>query len=189
MENRDSRNVYAIALVGGILCVMTSIDLRRVVGLTFNPLMALTLLLFALPHIICGIVLIHSATRIQSGKRTWTQLEKRILISSWIAIGIWLGFFIFFIIMGAFLFLMSFNSFGFAGGFLTLLGIYYYKNLRKSGNISDPLLSQEKDIFESIPVKQQSPIAVSTKCSKCGFDFKGEVYKFCPKCGVQLSSE
>ena len=143
MENRDSINIYAVALVGGILCIMTFFDIGNFIGLGPNLIAYLGLSIFNLPYIICGVIMIQSAIRIKRGTKTWLEQKKRLLISSWVAIGAWLGFFIFSVVFGGIYF--PINRYGFVGGFLTLLGIYYYTHISKRDDALGIPLTQEKN--------------------------------------------
>jgi hypothetical protein len=143
MENKDGCNIYAVALVGGILCIMTFFDIENYLGIGPNPFAYLGFSIFILPHIICGVIMIQSAIKIKFGTRTWFDQKKRLLISSWVAIGAWAGFFIFSVVIGGYY--LAFNRYGFVGGFLLLVGIYYYEYLSKRDAVSSTTLAQEKD--------------------------------------------
>jgi len=150
MENNERNNIYAVAFVGGILCIFSFFDFDILSFFNFNLILGLILLLFILPHIICGIIMIYSAIRIKLGQKTWNEQKVKLLISSWLAIGVSLGASIFMLIFVGYF--MLFNRFGLIGGFLTLLGYYYHKHLTKSEKLSDPPLTPEKGNSDSIPL-------------------------------------
>jgi len=120
--------------------------------------------------------MIHSAIKMRSGKTTWIEQKKRLLIVSWIVVCVTLAFIILAqLTIGQIVIIFEY---GFVGGLLTLIAYYYDKYTTSREYMPGPALMKEQVIY-----------ANPKFCTNCGFDLKGGTYKFCPECGTQLTSE
>ncbi|MHA1240334.1 MAG: hypothetical protein ACTSQU_06025 [Promethearchaeota archaeon] len=179
MENRKRENIYVVAFIGGILCIFTLLTPTIYSMLVLNPAFGLGVVIFALPDVICGIIMVKSGFKMRSGKKTWIQERKKLKISSWFVVSFSLGFaFISLLVAGSFL--ISFE-YGFVGGLIIIFGKYFYKRV-------NPIF-QEGDKFQLSPMKEQQIYANPKFCTKCGFNIEERLFKFCPKCSNQLTSE
>ena len=187
MENRERNNIYAVPFIGGILCIVTLCNPAFFSLFSYGLIYGMFAFIFVLPDIICGSIMISSAIKMRSGKTTWIEEKKKLLISSWLAVSITLGFGIFsFLIIGFFVIIFEF---GFVGGSITILGIYYYEHITKRNLISGPTLIQERIFSEPSPMKEEVFFANPKFCTDCGFNLEGGPFKFCPNCGNQMISE
>jgi hypothetical protein len=127
MENREINNIYAVPFIGGILCIITLFDPVTFLSISYNPIVGVIFLIPGLLNLICGIIMIFSAIKMRNGKTTLIEERKKIMISSWLAVSVSLGFAIFqLLIMG---FFVIFFEYGLVGGSITIFGIYFYRHL------------------------------------------------------------
>ena len=187
MENRDINNIYAVPFIGGILCIIAFFTSELFLFIGYNIILGMIFFIPSLLELTCGIIMIYIAIKIRSGKTTWVEAEKKLLISSWLAIIIALGYGIFYMYAQGF-FVITYPQ-GFTGGLVTLLGIYYYKHITNRDHVTGPALVQERETLEPSPMKEQQFYADPKFCTNCGFNLEGGTLKFCPDCGNQLTSE
>lgn len=187
MEIRERNNFYAVPFIGGILCIILLFHPVFLSMFSYGLIIGMFAFIFVLPDIICGSIMIYSAINMKSGKTTWIEEKKKLLISSWLAVSITLGFGIFsFLIIGFFGIIFEY---GFTGGLITILGIYYYEHITKRNFIPGPTLVQEREKFEPSPMKEEVFFANPKVCTDCEFNLEGGPFKFCPNCGSQMTSE
>ena len=118
--------------------------------------------------------MIHSAIKMRSGKTTWIEQKKRLLIVSWIVVCVTLAFIILAqLTIGQ---IVIIYEYGFVGGLLILMAYYYDKYTTNREYRSGPTLMKDQ-------VKKDYP----KFCNNCGFDLQGGTYKFCPDCGKEIT--
>ena len=181
MENRERNYLYAVPLIGGILCLVSFFAFILSLGLQGFILT----LIFVHPQIVLGIMMIVSASRTRNGKTTWIDEKKKILVISWVLVGITLGFIILNFLIIRFIFITF--EFGFVGGLLTLIGYYYDKYTTNRAYLTGPALIRTKDNLELGPMKERVIFPNPKFCPNCGIDLKGSKFKFCTECGNQLA--
>ena len=187
MENREINNIYAVPFIGGILCIITLFDPVTFLSISYNPIVGVIFLIPGLLNLICGIIMIFSAIKMRNGKTTLIEERKKIMISSWLAVSVSLGFAIFLMLILGYIIILF--EYGLIGGLLTILGIYFYRLITERNFISDPTLVPEREKFEPSPTKEQVFYANPKFCHNCGFNLEKGPFKFCPNCGNQLTSE
>lgn len=195
MENKERINFFAVPLIGGILCIYAFFGLNLLVvpillaENPFSPPLIFLFLVFGpiLLDLNLGILLIVSAVTIKKGKTTFLEERGKILIFSWVIVGVSLGLGVLSITwFGAFLF---FHEPGLVGGLVIILGDFFYKHVNKRNFIFGPPLGQEGEKLEPSPMKEHPPITYRKFCTNCGFKSGKESIKFCPKCGNKLVSK
>lgn len=177
MEKNERNDIYAVPFIGGILCIMSLFYSDIWVAFSFNLVLGMILSAPILAQASFGIVMLIYAIKIRRGKSSLMEEKKKFLIFSWLAVSVSLGFsvFIFFVIE---LFGLSF-PYGFVGGLLTILGIYYHQYITKDTKYTDQQgkkIEQEKEFYTKPKF-----------CTNCGFNLKEGSFKFCPECGNQLT--
>lgn len=187
MENRERNNIYAVPFIGGILCIITLFTLDLFYYISYDPIIGIIFLIPSLLDVISGIIMISSAIKMRSGKSTLIEERKKIMISSWLAVSVSLGFAIFLMLILGYIIILF--EYGLIGGLLTILGIYFYRLITERNFISGPTLVPEREKFEPSPTKEQVFYANPKFCHNCGFNLERGPFKFCPNCGNQLISE
>ena len=187
MENRERNNIYAIPFIGGILCITPLFIPNLFLYISYDLIFGLIYLIPSLLDTYFGIIMIYSAIMMRSGKTTWIQERKNLMIYSWLAVSVSLGSATITMMLSG-VFLIS-PVYGFVGGLITILGIYFYKLTTERNFISGPTLVQEKEKFEASPMKEQGFYDNPKLCTICGFNFGEKPYKFCPNCGNLITSE
>ena len=82
--------------------------------------------------IVCGGVMLSSAIKMKRGKTTLKEQKMKLIILSWLVIGSSLSVSIIFTFDT--ILLNLFNSYGFIGSLITLIGIYYRQHMTKRGH-------------------------------------------------------
>jgi hypothetical protein len=150
-----------------------------------SPGFPFNLILFFAPivlDIVLGILLIVSAVKLKNGKIALIKEKKKLIISSWIIVGVslsqsiisifWYGFFFFF------------QEPGLVGAVIIILGNFFYNQLNKRNFLyGSTSIKLDEDTSSS------SYFAVKTLCTKCGFSSGEDSLKFCPECGDKLVSK
>lgn len=187
MEIREKNNIYAVPLIGGILCLITFFVSDWPYGFhsSFNTIIIITFLISFVLEVICANIMIYSAIMIKVGKTTLSGQKKKLMIFSWLVIGVTLILsFLFIFIQGRFILI---NRYGLTGCLITLMGIYYYEHkvelghkfaytVETKGEKVEPTLGKDK-VFHTYP----------KFCTNCGFNLKEGQFTFCPECGNQLT--
>jgi len=187
MENRERNNIYAVPFIGGILCITTLFTLDFYLASSYGLMFGLIYFIPGLVDTFCGIIMISSAIKMRSGKPSWIVERRKLMISSRLAVGVSLGLAILSMILVGY-FVISL-VYGFVGGLITILGIYFYKLITERNFISGPTLVQERENFEPSPMKEQVFYDNLKFCTNCGFNLEGGPFKICPNCGNQMTSE
>jgi hypothetical protein len=187
MQNREKNNTYAIPLIGGILCIIPLFTPSLFLYISYNLMFGLISLIPSLLDTYFGIIMIYSAIMMRSGKTTWIQERKNLTIYSWLAVSVSLGSATITMMLSG-VFLIS-PVYGFVGGLITILGIYFYKLTTERNFISGPTLVQEKEKFEPSPMEEQAFYSKLKFCTNCGFNLEEGSFKTCPNCGKQLTPE
>jgi len=187
MENRERNNIYAVPFIGGILCIIPLFTPNLFLLISYDLIFGMIYLIPSLLDTYFGIIMIYSAIMMRSGKTTWIQERKNLMIYSWLAVSVSLG--------SATLTMMALGYFlispvyGFVGGLITILGIYFYKLITERNLLSGPTLVQEKEKFEASPMKEQAFYGKLKFCTNCGINLEEGSFKTCPNCGKQITSE
>jgi hypothetical protein len=189
MENRERNNIYAVPFIGGILCIITLFNPDLIFFISYNLITGMVFFIPTLLEVICGIIMLYSAIKMRSGKTTWIEERKKLMISSWLAFSISLSFAIFLKLLGLGAYFVIVLEYGLVGGLITILGIYFYKFITERNFIAGPTLVQERKKSEPSPMKEQVFYANPKFCTDCGFNLEGGPFKFCPNCGNQINSE
>lgn len=175
MENRERNYLYAVPLIGGILSIVSFSTFNFSAVFTLGLMGLITAIILVHPNIVLGIMMIVSAIKMRSGKTTWIEQKKELLVISWILVSITLGLAIFFmLIIGQFVLVFEY---GFVGGLLTLMGYYYERYTTDRKFKSDPAPMKER-IIKDYP----------KFCTNCGFNLEGRPFNFCPNCGTKFTS-
>lgn len=182
MEKNERNDIYAVALIGGILCIMSLFYSDIWGAFSFNLLVGMIASAPIFAQASFGIVMLIYAIKIRRGKSSMMEEKKKFLIFSWLAVSVSLGFSVFIFIVVE-VFALSF-PYGFVGGLLTILGVYYHQHITKDTRHTDH--KQQK--IELIPI-QKKEISNPKFCTNCGFNLKEGPFKFCPECGNQLNPE
>ena len=185
MKNRDRDYIYAVPFIGGIICLVSLFAFNLSAIFTLGPLGLIGILIFIHPQVVLGIMMIVSAIRTRNGKTMWIEQKKKLLVISWVLVGISLGFTIFFLLIIGMFYIMF--EYGFVGGLLTLIGYYYDKYTTSRASLTGPALIRTKDNLELGPMKERVIFPNPKFCPKCGIDLKGSKFKFCTDCGNQLA--
>ncbi len=185
MENRERNYIYAVPFIGGIVCIISLFAINPSVIFTFSLIGLIGILILIHPEIVFGIMMIVSAIKMRSGKTTWIEQKKKLMIISWILVGITLGFTIFTLVLIGQIAIIF--EYGFVGGLLNLMGYYYDRYTANRAYMTGPALIQEKENFKLGPMKDQVSYANPKFCTNCGFKFEVVSLKFCPECGNQLA--
>ena len=176
MENRERNYLYVVPFIGGILCIVSVFVFNISVFISSGLIGLIALFILVHPDIVLGIMMIVSAIKMRSGKTTWIEQKKELLVISWILVSITLGFTIFtIVIIGQIAILFEY---AFVGGLLTLIGYYYDRYTTKRNYVSGPA-----------PMKGQIKKKYPKFCTNCGIGIKVRDFKFCPNCGNQLTPE
>jgi len=199
MEKNEGNKFYAVPLIGGILCNFAFFGNNIIIipfllsGLPPFSSLGFPILLLALAFgpvildLVLGILMIVSAVKMKNRKTTLFEEKKKLLIFSWVVIGVSLGLSIFNLVLSrAFLF---FHEPGLVGGLIIILGILFYKFVSKHNFIFGPPLVQEGEKIDPRPTKEQFLSIVHIFCTNCGFKYEKESIRFCPECGNRLVSK
>jgi len=188
MANREKNNIYAVPFIGGILCITTLFTLDLSLASSYSLLYELISFIPGLVDTACGIIMVTSAIKMRSGNTRWIVERRKLMFSSWLAIAVSLGLgFIFMILFGYF---VISPVYGFVGGLITILGIYFYELITERNFISGPTFVQEREKFEPSPMQEQEFYDNPNKfCTNCGINLDGGPFKTCPNCGKQITSE
>ncbi len=199
MEKNEGNKFYAVPLIGGILCNFSIFGNNIIVvpillseSLPFFPF-GFPIFLLALSFgpvildLVLGILMIVSAVKMKNGRTTLFEEKKKLLIFSWVVIGVSMGLSIFTLVLsGTFLF---FHEPGLIGGLIIILGNLFYKLVSNRNFIFGPPLILAGEKRDPYTTKEQSLSIVHAFCTNCGFKYEKESIKFCPECGNRLSSK